>query len=97
MAMLLFKPLLMTLRDYTQLPRPEKYFCSVLFISLAGFYFSLLSVAGYNWGQQGYMAWMLISLSVAYPAIVLRDRDAAQSTDDAENQDVEEEYGCYVA
>jgi hypothetical protein len=96
-AMLLFKPLLTTLRAYTQLPQPEKYFCGVLFISLAGFYFSLLSVAGYNWGQQGYMAWMLISLSVAYPAIVLRDRDAAQSTDDEENQDVEEAYGCYVA
>lgn len=75
MGMLLFKPLLMTLRNYQRLPRPEKYFSGVLFISLAGFYFLLLSVAGYSWGQQGFMAWILISLSVIYPRLVLRDQN----------------------
>jgi hypothetical protein len=73
-GMLLFKPLLMTLRSYERLPRPEKYFSGVLFIVLAGFYFMLLSVAGYSWGQQGFMAWILISLSVVYPRVAMRDR-----------------------
>jgi hypothetical protein len=76
-TILLFKPLLMTLRAYRRMPRPEKHFIGVIFISLAGFYFSLLSVAGYNWGQQGFMAWILISLSVVYPSIVIRDRRKA--------------------
>lgn len=73
-GILLFKPLLMTIGNYRRLPRPEKFFSGVLFIVLAAFYFLLLSVAGYSWGQQGFMAWILISLSMAYPRIVLRDR-----------------------
>jgi O-Antigen ligase len=79
-GMLLFKPLLMTLKSYQRLPRPEKYFSGVLFIVLGGFYFMLLSVAGYSWGQQGFMAWILISLSVVYPRVAMQDRqDAAAS------------------
>ena len=76
-SILLLKPLLMMLRNYGRMPRPEKYFIGVLFISLSGFYFGLLSVAGYNWGQQGFMAWILISLSVVYPRVAMRDRQIA--------------------
>ena len=72
-GVLLFKPLLMTLRSYQRLPRPEKYFSGVVFITLAAFYFMLLSVAGYSWGQQGFMGWILISLSIVYPRLVMRD------------------------
>ena len=71
---LLFNPLFMTLRSYRRLPPPSKSLSGVLFISLAGFYFMLLSVAGYSWGQQGFMAWILISLAVVYPRIVTRER-----------------------
>lgn len=78
-GLLLLKPLLMTLRGYRRLPAPERYFSGVLFISLAVFYFGLLSVAGYGWGQQGLMAWILISLSIVYPKLVLRDRQRAIS------------------
>jgi hypothetical protein len=73
MIVLLLKPLFMTFRSYLHLPPPQRHLSGVLFISLAGFYFLLLSVAGYNWGQQGFMAWILISLSVAYPRIA-RDK-----------------------
>jgi O-antigen ligase len=77
-SLLLFKPLLMTVQNYRRLPRPEKYLSGLFFISLAAFYFDLVSVAGYNWGQQGFMAWILISLSVVYPGLVLRERREAQ-------------------
>jgi O-antigen ligase len=73
-GMLLFKPLLMTLKSYKRLPRPERYFSGVLFIVLAAFYFMLLSVAGYSWGQQGFISWILISLSVVYPRVAMRER-----------------------
>jgi O-Antigen ligase len=76
-GMLLFKPLLMTFKSYQRLPRPERYFSGVLFIVLAAFYFMLLSVAGYSWGQQGFMSWILISLSVVYPRVAMRDRQDA--------------------
>jgi hypothetical protein len=96
-GILLLTPLLMTLVSYARLPRPERYFSGVLFISLAGFYFSLLSVAGYNWGQQGYMAWILISLSVAYPSIAARGQTYAQRDGESERRYVKEDYGLYVA
>jgi hypothetical protein len=94
---LLFKPLLMTLQNYRRLPRPENNLNGLFFISLAGFYLSLLSVAAYSWGQQGYMAWILISLSIAYPAIVLRDQQLT-SMDTERSGGLEEEHDdLYVA
>ena len=69
-AILLLKPLWMTLQCYRKLPRPERNLSGVLFIVLAGFYFLLASVAGYSWGQQSFIAWILIALSVSYPRIV---------------------------
>jgi hypothetical protein len=70
---LLFRPLWMSLRSYLYLPRPERNLSGVLFICIAGFYFLLMSVAGYAWGQQSFMAWILIALSVSYPRLAQRD------------------------
>jgi hypothetical protein len=93
-GILLFAPLLIAFRSYRCLPWPANYFSGVLFISLAGFYFLLLSVAGYNWGQQGYMAWILISLSVSYPR-VMSQNDSEQANDS--DRSLEEEYDLHVA
>lgn len=79
MGGLLLMPLAMTLRSYRRLPRPENYFSGVAFAVLIAFYFSLLSVAGYAWGQQGFMAWILISLSIVYPKVALKDRRKSES------------------
>jgi hypothetical protein len=75
-SLLLLKPVLQTLRQYRTFPRPGRYLCGVFFISLMSFYFLLLSVAGYSWGQQGFMAWILIALSVSYSRIVRREQRA---------------------
>lgn len=72
-GLLLFSALWKTFRQYWILPRSQKYLSAIFFIVLFVFYFLLLSVAGYNWGQQGFMAWIIISLSVAYPRLVRRD------------------------
>jgi hypothetical protein len=73
-GVLLVKPLLMALRNYWRLPPPQKYCNGVLLISLAEFCFALLSVAGYSWGQQASLNWMLVALSVVYPRLVLQYR-----------------------
>jgi hypothetical protein len=93
---LLFKPLLIAIQSYRRLPRPDNYFSGVLFISLSGFYFLLLSVAGYGWGQQGYMAWILISLSVSHPRVVLQG-DHTEKLDDEESRGLEEDYDLHYA
>jgi hypothetical protein len=73
-ALLLVSPLVMTLKSYKRLSGPQRHLSGVIFIGLVGFYLSLWSVAGYDWGQQGFMSWILISFSVIYPRIMLRDR-----------------------
>ena len=94
-AALLFAALWIAFRTYWQLPPPESYFSGVIFISLSGFFFLLLSVAGYSWGQQGYMAWILISIAVSYSRIVLQDDD--EQTEDEEGRGMEEQYELYIA
>lgn len=95
-AALLFSALWIAFKTYWQLPPPESYFSGVIFISLSGFFFLLLSVAGYSWGQQGYMAWILISIVVSYSRIALQNDDE-QIEDDEEGGGLEEQYELYIA
>jgi hypothetical protein len=95
-SILLFAPLLIAFKSYLRLPQPENYLSGVLFVSLAAFYFLLLSVAGYNWGQQGYMAWILISLSVSHPRVMSKSDQFVQ-TDDMESRALEEKYDLHIA
>jgi O-antigen ligase len=69
---LLLWPLFLAFRNYWRLPRQESALSGVLFICIAGFYFSMLSVASYSWGQQGYMNWILLSMSISLPGIARR-------------------------
>jgi hypothetical protein len=83
-AALLFKILWIAFQSYRRLPEPENLLDGVLLICLGGFYFLLLSVAGYSWGQQGYMAWILISMVVSHSRVaassVAGDATDAQQT-----------------
>lgn len=71
---LLLSPLVFTIRNYKRLAGSQRHLSGVIFVVLVGFYLSLWSVAGYDWGQQGFMAWILISFSVVYPRLMLSDR-----------------------
>lgn len=96
--LLLFWPMFLALRNYARLAPPESTLSGVLFITMAGFYFLMVSVAAYSWGQQGYMNWILISISVSLPGIRSRrlkiartqkmERDALRelSTESAEDE-----------
>jgi hypothetical protein len=70
MCALLGRAMFLPLRDYFRLRKPERYLSGVLFISLLGFNFLMLSVAAYAWGQQSYMNWIFISLAVSVPRVV---------------------------
>lgn len=76
-AALLFWPLFLAFRNYWRLPKPESTLSGVLFICFTGFYFLMLSVGAYSWGQQGYMNWILISMSISLPGIARRRKRAA--------------------
>jgi hypothetical protein len=83
------------LNNYRRLPCPDNELSGVIFISLTGFYFLLLSVAGYSWGQQGYMAWVMISMGVSQSRIGTRNDQEAELDD--ERTDIGETYDLYVA
>jgi O-antigen ligase/polysaccharide polymerase Wzy-like membrane protein len=96
-AILLFKPLLLSLHNYRKLPPPGNYLNGVLFISLAGFYFLLLSVAGYCWGQQGYMSWILISLSISLPRVTRKiDEKKGELENNHQLQENQDEYALHA-
>ena len=92
---LLARALLIAFQTYRQLPGPDGYLSGVIFIALSGFYFLLLSVAGYSWGQQGYMAWILISIAVAHAR--LAGQAAEQEAIEDRYDDPEGELQLYVA
>jgi hypothetical protein len=72
---LLMAPLYIAFRSYRRHPRPHNYLSGVLLISLVGFYFLLMSVAGYSWGQQGYLSWILISLVVSHSQLPVHSNE----------------------
>jgi hypothetical protein len=39
-------------------------------INLVQYYFLMFSVAIYSWGQNGYMLWFIIAMSMAYPKVM---------------------------
>ncbi len=73
-AMLLFKPALMAFRNFWKLPKPDRYLSLVFFVDMVAYYFMMTNVAIYSWGQNGYMLWILIALSVGYRSVTQSER-----------------------
>jgi hypothetical protein len=65
-AVLLWKPVFLAWKDFRRIRGPGKYLCSILLVNIAIFYFQMYSVGMYSWGQNGYMLWILIALTLAY-------------------------------
>jgi O-antigen ligase len=76
------------LKDTWKLPRPHKYLSWIFFITMLSFYYAMTSVAIYAWGQNGYMLWILISLSVVHRH--LARCEAARVVASKSNPDVSE-------
>lgn len=68
---------LLTLRNVRRGPPPGRYLCWIFFANLIQYYFLMLSVAIYGWGQNGHMFWMTVALSMAYGRLALRQQKGA--------------------
>lgn len=62
------------LRNSIKLPRPRNVVSLVLFSALLSFYFLMTNVAILGWGQQSYIFWIVLALTVSYPAVVRREQ-----------------------
>lgn len=56
-------------RDFRALPRPDCYLSLTLLVTMVTYYFMMVSVAMYGWGQNSYMLWIVIAASLAYGRI----------------------------
>jgi len=66
LALLLIKPAVLTFRDFRKVPEPDNALSLTFFASMMAYYFMMTNVNMYSWGQNGYMLWMIIALSLAY-------------------------------
>jgi hypothetical protein len=76
---ILFRPAWRALRDYQMLPAPDRYLSLMLLVNLLVFYFQMYSVGMYSWGQNGYMLWILIAITFAYPLCREEEAELADS------------------
>lgn len=44
---------------------PDRYLCWIFSVNVIQYYWMMLSVAMYAWGQNGYMLWMIIAMGLA--------------------------------
>jgi hypothetical protein len=77
-TMLLISPALMAARNYLRLRGEDRYLCAVFLSSLVSFYVVMISVAVYAWGQNGFMLWMVVSMTVSYVMLKKQERLGAQ-------------------
>jgi hypothetical protein len=64
-------------------------------VNLLIFYFQMYSVGMYSWGQNGYMLWILIAITFAYP--LCREEEAELANSDEQNFTVDFEPASQAA
>jgi len=94
-VLILLKPAWRALRDYQILPAPDRYLSLMLLVNLLIFYFQMYSVGMYSWGQNGYMLWILIAITFAYP--LCREEEAELANSDEQNFTVDFEPASQTA
>jgi len=75
---LLLKAFFVSLKGFTNLPKPTNSLCLMFLISLVAYSFMMISVMNWGWGQQSYMLWVVLALSCAYPRLVLSEEVVPQ-------------------
>jgi O-antigen ligase len=79
-ALLLFKPAWLSWKDFRRIRGPDRYLSLTLFTCMVAYYFMMLSVDMYAWGQEGYMLWILIALSVSHRVLIGSNPSTRRST-----------------
>jgi len=68
-------------RSSLKLPQPENLPCVVLFVNMCAFLFLMSNVAILSWGQQSYMAWIVVALAMIYPSLAENEAVAEEESE----------------
>jgi hypothetical protein len=69
MSLLLFYPLLFAFRTYRRMEGSDQQLCLVLFTTMFTFLFQMTNVAILGWGQQTILLWIVIAMTMTFPAV----------------------------
>jgi O-Antigen ligase len=69
-SLLFLKGISRAFRAFRTLPRPVNNLSLVLLANLIAFCFMMSNVALFGWGQQNYILWIVLPLTVIYPKLV---------------------------
>jgi hypothetical protein len=78
-------------RSSFRIPKPANLPCVVLFVNICAFMFLMTNVAILGWGQQSYMAWIVVAMAMIYPGLVEKESAVAEAPE-AENPVVERRF-----
>lgn len=73
-VLILGNALFLAARGVRRLQVPDKYLQWIFLCNLLQCYFMMLSVALYGWGQNGYMLWIIIAMSLCYENVLLAQK-----------------------
>jgi hypothetical protein len=65
-------------RSSFQIPKPANLPSVVLFVNICAFMFLMTNVAILGWGQQSYMAWIVVAMAMIYPGLVEKEATVAE-------------------
>lgn len=68
-VVLFLKVAIATFRGFRRMPPPADLLCLLLFVNVCAFCFMMTNVAILGWGQQSYMLWILIAISMVAPRL----------------------------
>jgi hypothetical protein len=60
-------------RSAMKIPKPANLPCVVLFVNICAFLFMMTNVSILGWGQQSYMAWIVVALAMIYPSLAEKE------------------------
>jgi hypothetical protein len=76
---LFLQALRMIARRFFKGLEPDKYLYGLVFVNIVTFAFLMLSVAIYGWGQQTYLLWIPLAISMAHPRLRSRSTTFGRS------------------
>jgi hypothetical protein len=68
-GLLLLKSVIIGYQYSRKTKRPDNLLCMALVTSILSFCFMMTNVAIFGWGQQSYMLWIILALTVTYPRL----------------------------
>jgi hypothetical protein len=79
-AVLLGSAFLRIFRSISHLPKPDRYLQWIFCVNLIQYFFLMISVAIYGWGQNGFILWITIAVGLAYPRVAAERETAPESS-----------------